>query len=79
MVEVSMLRKPQVVVESRPDGQWAVQTDTSPRADCLHDRKAVGRGRELAQNKQTELVIKGPDGRIAGKDSHGADPRNIKG
>ena len=35
-----MLRKPQVVVESRPDGQWAVQTDTSPRADCLHDRKS---------------------------------------
>ena len=76
-----MLRKPQVVVESRPDGRWAVQTDTSQRADCLHDRKseAVGRGRELAQNKQTELVIKGADGRIAGKDSHGADPRNIKG
>jgi len=47
----------------------------------LHDRKseAVSRGRELAQNKQTELVIKGADGRIAGKDSHGADPRNIKG
>ena len=46
----------------------------------MHDRKseAVSRGRELAQNKQTELVIKGPDGRIAGKDSHGADPRNIR-
>ena len=81
MAEVSMLRRPQVVVEPRPDGRWAVQTDTSQRADSLHDRKseAVSRGRELAQNKQTELVIKGPDGRIAGKDSHGADPRNIKG
>ena len=76
-----MLRKPQVVVEPRPDERWAVQTDTSQRADSLHDRKTepVSRGRKLAQNKQTDLVIKGPDGRIAGKDSHGADPRNIKG
>ena len=76
-----MLRRPQVVVEPRPNGRWVVQTETSQRADSLHDRKseAVSRGRELAQNKQTELVIKGADGRIAGKDSHGADPRNIKG
>jgi len=73
--------KPQVTVEPRPDGRWAVQTDTAQRADSLHDRKsdAVRRGRELAQNKQTELVIKGADGRVAGKDSHGADPPSIPG
>ena len=76
-----MPRKPQVAVEPRPDGRWAVQTDTAQRADSLHDRKseAIRRGRELAHNKQTELVIKGADGRIAGKDSHGADPPKIKG
>ena len=64
-----MLRKPQLVVEPRLDGRWAVQTDTSQRADSLHDRKseAVSRGRELAQNKRTELVIKGPDGRNCGE------------
>ena len=73
--------RPQVTVEPRPDGRWAVQTDTAQRADSLHDRKseAVRRGRELAQNKQTELVIKGADGRVTGKDSHGADPPNIRG
>jgi hypothetical protein len=76
-----MPRKPQVTVEPRPDGRWAVQTDTAQRADSLHDRKseAVRRGRDLAQSKRTELVIKGADGRIAGKDSHGADPPDIKG
>ena len=76
-----MPRKPQVTVEPRPDGRWAVQTDTAQRADSLHDRKseAVKRGRDLAQSKRTELVIKGADGRIAGKDSHGADPPDIKG
>jgi hypothetical protein len=58
-----------------------VQTDGTRRADTLHARKsdAVQRGRELAENKQAELVIKDERGRIVGKDSHGRDPRNIPG
>jgi len=76
-----MPRKPQVTVEPRPDGRWTVQTDTSHRADSLHDLKseAIRRGRDLAQNKRTELVIEGADGRIDGKGSHGADPHESKG
>ncbi len=76
-----MARKPQVAVEPRPNGRWAVQTDGTQRADSLHDRKsdAVARARELAGNKQTELVIKNQSGRIAAKYSHGNDPRRIKG
>ena len=76
-----MARKAQVAVEPRPDGRWAVQTNGTRRADSLHDRKsdAVRRGRELAGNKHTELVIKGADGRIGGSDSHGNDPRSIRG
>ena len=76
-----MARKPQVAVEPRADGRWAVQTDGTARADSLHDRKtaAVARGRQLAANKRTELVIKNEAGRIVAKDSHGNDPRRIKG
>jgi hypothetical protein len=76
-----MARKPQVAVEPRPDGRWAVQTNGTHRADSLHDRKsdAVKRGRELARIKRTELVIKNEGGRIIGKDSYGNDPRRIKG
>jgi len=76
-----MTRKPQVAVEPRPNGQWAVQTDGTKRADSLHDRKtdAVARARELAKNKHTELVVKNQTGRIGAKDSHGKDPRRIKG
>ena len=76
-----MARKPQVAVEPRPGGRWAVQTDGTQRADSLHDRKsdAVSRARQLAENKQTELVIKNEAGRIVAKDSHGNDPRRIKG
>jgi len=76
-----MARKPQVAVEPRSDGRWAVQTDSTQRAASLHDKKsdAIARGRELAGNKKTELVIKDERGRIVGKDSHGNDPRRIKG
>jgi len=58
-----------------------VQTDGTQRADSLQDRKsdAVARGRDLAGNKKPELVIKDEGGRIVGKDSHGNDPRRIKG
>jgi hypothetical protein len=70
-----------VAVEPRSDGRWAVQTDGTQRADSLHERKsdAIKRGRELAGNKMTELVVKDERGRIVGKDSHGNDPRRIKG
>jgi hypothetical protein len=76
-----MPRKPQVTVEPRSTGRWAVQTDGTQRADSLHDRMsdAVARGRELAERYQVELVIKDEGGRIRGKDSHGNDPRKIKG
>ena len=76
-----MARKPQVAVEPRPDGRWAVQTDSTSRADSVHDKKsdAIRRGRELAGNKRTELVIKDERGRIIEKDSRGNDPRQIKG
>ena len=76
-----MPRKPQVAVEPRSDGRWAVQTDGTSRADSLHTKKAsaVTRARQLAENKQTELVIKNETGRIVEKDSHGNDPRRIKG
>jgi hypothetical protein len=76
-----MARKTQVSVEPRSDGRWAVQTDGTQRADSLHDRKsdAVRRGRELAENKGTELVIKDESGKVTGKDSHGNDPRRIRG
>ena len=76
-----MPRKPQVAVEPRADGRWAVQTDGTSRAASLHDRKAdaVVSARQLARNKQTELVIKNEKGRIESKDSYGNDSRRVKG
>ena len=49
--------------------------------DSLHDRKpdAIARGRELAGNKRTELVLEDEGGRALANDSRGNDPRRIKG
>ena len=54
-----MPRRPQVSVEPRPDGRWAVQTDGTQRADSLHDRKpeAVRRAREPMPN--SALLLRG--------------------
>ena len=76
-----MARKPQVSVEPRANGRWAVQTDGTQRAYRVQDRKAdaIKIARSVAENKGVELVIKNEQGRIAAKDSHGNDPRNIRG
>ena len=75
------MRKAQVSVEPRKNGQWAVQTDGTQRAYRVRDSKseAVRIARGVAKNKGTELVIKNERGRIAGKDSRGNDPRNVRG
>ena len=76
-----MARRPQVSVEPRPNGRWAVQTDGTQRAYRVKDRKseAVSIARSVAKNKGTELVVKNERGRGMRKDSHGKDPRRIPG
>lgn len=71
----------QIFVEPRPDGRWAVKKGGTQRASRVLDRKddAVARARQQAIREQAELVVMGSDGRIQRKDSHGNDPRSIKG
>ncbi len=73
--------KPMVFVSPTPTKQWKVKSTDSERADSVHPKKAdaVDRARELSRNKQAELVIQKRNGQIGEKDSHGNDPRNIKG
>lgn len=73
--------RPAIVVEPRPDGRWAVQTDRTQRAAKLHDTQAaaVADARRRAQGRGTELVVKDQQGRIQRKDSHGRDDRTIRG
>ena len=73
--------QPQVVVEPRPNGRWAVQTDGTQRAFRVVDSQAEAEGiaRESAKRRGAELVVKGVDGRIQRRDSHGNDRPDRKG
>tara|TARA_R110000868_G_scaffold148533_4_gene370483 strand:+ start:228 stop:452 length:225 start_codon:yes stop_codon:yes gene_type:complete len=63
-----------------PDG-WAVKPAGGEKASSVHStqRDAIDRGREVAHNQKTELLIHGRDGRIRARDSHGNDPYPPKG
>jgi hypothetical protein len=71
---------PQISVEPRGD-RWAVQKDGTQRASKLFDRKsdAIDRARAQARRERAELVVKGADGRIQSRDSHGHDSPYRKG
>ncbi|WP_442579337.1 DUF2188 domain-containing protein [Mesorhizobium sp. ASY16-5R] len=63
------------------NGGWAVKPAGGGRASSEHDtqREAIDRGREIARNQNSELLIHGRDGRIRERDSHGGDPHPPKG
>jgi len=61
------------------DDQWGVRREGSERLTSIHPTQgeAIERGREIAINQQTELVIHRRDGTIRDSDSYGNDPSNI--
>jgi hypothetical protein len=57
-------------------GQWAIRGAGNSK-DTLRfgtQAEAIARGREIARNQGSELVIHGTDGRIREKSSYGHDP-----
>ena len=62
-------------------GGWNVRRGGAERASGHFETKqeAIDRGREISRNAGTEFKIHNRDGRISQSDSHGNDPRSIKG
>jgi uncharacterized protein YdaT len=60
---------------------WQVKGAGNERATKVVEtqKQAIAIAREIANNQHSELVIHGRNGQIRDKDSHGHDPRNIKG
>lgn len=60
---------------------WAVRGEGNERVTSIHDtqREAIERGREIAQNQGSELLIHGQNGQIRARDSYGNDPYPPKG
>jgi hypothetical protein len=76
-----MPRKPSIIVEPRPDGRWAVQKEGTRRASKVFDRQqdAEAHARAQARREGVELAIKGKNGSVLRRDSHGADDPREKG
>ncbi len=68
-------------VVPNPQGGWNVRRGGAERASGHFETKqeAIDRGREMSRNAGTEFKIHKRDGRIGQSDSHGNDPRSIKG
>lgn len=68
-------------VVSNPNSGWDVKKSGAEKASVHTDTKqeAIDKARVISRNAGTELFIHGKDGKIQSKDSHGNDPRNIKG
>lgn len=60
---------------------WSVVTVGSQKAVKITNtqKEAVDRGKSLAQNQKSELVIHGANGRIREKNSYGIDKNPPKG
>jgi hypothetical protein len=67
-------------VVKHPDG-WAVKGAGNSKATKVTktQKEAADVARNIAKNQQSELLIHGRNGQIREKDSHGNDPKNIKG
>lgn len=70
-----MSKKPDYHVVPHSEG-WAVRREGADRASSVQptQAKAIEVGRDLAKERQTELVIHDRQGRIRDSDSYGNDP-----
>ncbi|MFQ3227048.1 MAG: hypothetical protein ACI8RW_000429 [Porticoccaceae bacterium] len=81
MTKINNASKPSTRhVVPHTDG-WANKKGGSQRASSLHKTKQEAEtvARKQSRQEKSELVIHKKDGAIQRKDSHGNDPRNIKG
>lgn len=68
-------------VVPNPNGGWDVEVSGGQKTIKHFDIKqdAIDAAREISINQKTELVIHNKNGEIGQKDSHGHDPKDIKG
>ena len=58
------------------DNQWAVRGAGNQRVTSVHDtqNQAIGAGRSIAINQESEMLIHGRNGQIRARNSYGDDP-----
>ena len=67
-------------VVKHPNG-WAVKGAGNQKATKVTSKQkdAIEVARQIAKNQESELLIHGRNGRIRERNSHGNDPKEIKG
>jgi hypothetical protein len=63
------------------NGVWKNKVEGSSRAANTADTKAAAeaKGREMAQKRKVEHIIRNQDGQIGERNTYGHDPRDIPG
>ena len=72
-----MTRK-NITVAPSGDGNWNVERAGRTLSTHRTQGTAIQKARPIARKNETELVIKGRDGKIRRKDSYGNDPRRLR-
>jgi hypothetical protein len=67
-------------IVKHPEG-WAVKGEGNTKSTVVTrtQEEAIDKGREIAKNQESELLIHGRNGRIRERDSYGNDPNPPKG
>ncbi len=72
------MSKKNVSVGPSGDGRWNLNVGGTTRSTHQKQMTAIDKGKTLAKKLETDLTIRGRDGKIRSKDSYGHDPESIK-
>lgn len=63
------------------DGLWKNKIEGNERASNVHENQAaaVHAGRQMAEARRSEHVIRDMDGSVGKRTSYGVNPRSIRG
>jgi hypothetical protein len=68
----------QVMVGPSGKGRWNVSVGGAKQSSHAKQSTAIDKAESIAKKMETELVVRGRDGKIRSKDSYGRDPNPPK-
>lgn len=72
------MSKKNVSVGPSGDGRWSVNVGGTTKSTHQKQSTAIDKAKPVAKKLETDLTIRGRDGKIRSKDSYGPDPEAIK-
>lgn len=72
------MTKKNIIVGPSGTNRWNLSVGDSKKSSHAKQSTAIEKGESLAKKLETELIIRGRDGKIRSKDSYGKDPNPPK-